>query len=477
MGHALRSFAGLMLILTALRAGAGETTAAGSQIIKYGRFGDVTVYRPSGEPRDVVLFLSGGGGWEPGVAEMAQRLAGKGALVAGINSRRYMAEMENASEKCISTPVDFENFSHYLQSKAGIAHYLQPTLAGYSSGATLAYATLIAAPEGLFKGSLSIGFCPGLDLKKPICKGSGIEFTPRKNAKGGITGVNFLPAKKLGGRWISVQGPSDELCPAEAATEFIAKVPGAESVALPKPDRRLQVGGNWMNQFETAFERIVASGPKGKPASLPAALADLPLTEVAASPGAYKQWFGVFLSGDGGWVGLDPGVAAELARRGIPVVGWDSLRYFWSPRTPQGAARDLERVLRHYSRVWGKPKALLVGYSQGADTLPFMVNRLSKDTRDLVGMTALVGVSESAFFEFHASHWLGNPDGGLPIQPELAQWSGAPYLCLYGAGEEETVCPKLESLSGRSVRMAGGHRFGGSYAEVADRMLRHLASY
>ena len=477
MTYAMRAIAGLILMLTSFRAAAGDVYTAKHEMLGYGRFGDITVYRPSGEPRDVVLFLSGDGGWERGVLEMAQHLAEKGALVAGIDIRHYMAEMENAADKCVSTPVDFENLSHYLQSKAGIQHYLQPTLVGYSSGATLVYATLVAAPEDLFKGALSIGFCPDLELKKPICRGSGIESTPRKNAKGILAGVDFLPAKKLGGRWITLQGARDEVCPARATKKFIGKVSGAEIVVLPKVGHGYSVPRNWMSQYEVAYDRIVAAGQKSIPAMLPATIADLPLTEVPAAPGPYKDWFAVFLSGDGGWVGLDRGVAAQLARRGIPVVGWDSLRYFWSPRTPEGAAKDLDRVVRHYARAWGKPKALLVGYSQGADALPFMVNRLAKDTRDRVGLTALVGLSESAFFEFHITHWLGNPDGGLPIRPEMSQWSGSPYLCLYGEGEEETLCPKLKSDAGQTVEMPGGHHFGGSYAEVADQMLRHLSSY
>jgi type IV secretory pathway VirJ component len=473
----MRALAGLFLMLAAIRAAAADAPAAKPEILRFGRFGDITIYRPSGEPRDVVLFLSGDGGWELGVLEMAQRLAEKGALVAGIDIRHYMAEMENASDKCISIPVDFENLSHYLQAKVGIQHYLQPTLVGYSSGATLVYATLVAAPEDLFKGALSIGFCPDLDLKKPICKGSGIESTPRKNAKGVVEGADFLPAKRLGGRWISLQGARDEVCPEAATKKFIAKVPGAEIVVLPKVGHGYSVPKNWMSQYEAAYDRIVAAGQKFKAALLPATVSDLPLAEVPASPGPYKDWFAVFLSGDGGWVGLDRGVAAELAGRGIPVVGWDSLRYFWSPRTPEQASKDLDRVVRHYSRAWRKPKALLVGYSQGADTMPFMVNRLSKETRDVVGLTALVGLSESAFFEFHVTHWLGNPAGGLPIQPEMARWSGSPYLCLYGDSEDESLCPKLRSDAGQTVMMPGGHHFGGSYADVAEQMLRHLSSY
>ena len=47
----------------------------------------------------------------------------------------------------------------------------------------------------------------------------------------------------------------------------------------------------------------------------------------------------VVLSGDGGWSGVDREVAKVLAgRHGVPVVGLDTLEYFWNGRTPEAAA-------------------------------------------------------------------------------------------------------------------------------------------
>lgn len=472
----VRVAAVFLLSFTAVAAVADSPPLQPTQTVTLGRFGDVALYMPAGEPREVVLFLSGDGGWNLGVIDMAQRLVDKGALVAGIDMRHYMAQIEAASAKCVSTPGDLENLSRYLQAKVGITHYLQPMLAGYSSGATLIYATLASAPEDLFKGALSLGFCPDLDLKKPLCKGSGVEFVSRRNAKGVLKGVSFLPAKSLSGRWITLQGGVDQVCPARATQTFIAKVPGAQIVMLPTVGHGYSVKKNWVDQFEHAFDEIASGAASSGGAALSSGINDLPLTEVMSSGSAYPQWFAVFLSGDGGWVGLDRGVAGELAKRGIPVVGWDSLKYFWSPRTPQSAAQDLERVLRHYSQAWGKSQALLVGYSQGADTLPFMVNRLSPTTRDMVGFTTLLALSEPAYFEFHVTHWLGNPEGGLPILPELTHWSSRPYVCLYGAEESDSLCPQL-SAGGHALQMPGGHHFGGGYSQIADQVLRRLPAY
>ena len=65
----------------------GTAVAAPVQVFDYGRFGEVSVYRGSTESRDVVLFLSGDGGWNLGVISMAERLTDKAAVVAGIDIR------------------------------------------------------------------------------------------------------------------------------------------------------------------------------------------------------------------------------------------------------------------------------------------------------------------------------------------------------------------------------------------------------
>ncbi len=438
-----------------------SAVAAAMDSLHVGRFGKVRLVAPAGDAHEVVLFFSGARGWDAASADMASRLAADGAWVAGIDTRHLLAELEKSPDKCVSLPVETENLSHYVQARLGLPHYHQPTLAGSAEGAALAYATLVASPANLFKGALSADFCPQLPLQKPLCKGQGLRSEPGHLAPG-KPGVAFLPTDKLGGRWVALPGEAPR-CSEEAVREFVARVPGAQwegSAAAISP----------------AFRRIVAARPSTVAAGPAPELRDLPLTEVAAGKGVYTNWFAVFLSGDGGWVGLDRGVAEEIAKRGIPVVGWDSLRYFWTPRTPQGAAADLDRVLQHYAKAWGKRRALLLGYSQGADTLPFMANRLPATSHRLVGFTALVAVSNPAYFEFQPSHWLGKPAGGLPILPEFDDWGARPYVCLYGAQEDDSLCPQL-SATGHALPMPGGHHFGGSFAEVADQVLRRLPAY
>src|SRR3954452_22702615 len=109
----------------------------------------------------------------------------------------------------------------------------------------------------------------------------------------------------------------------------------------------------------------------------------------------------VLLSGDGGRAELGKSGAAGLAAAGVPTIGWSSLRYFWSPKTPEQTAADLSRVVGRYTRAWNKPRVILIGYSFGADVLPFVMTRLAPDVKSRIIDVVLFGPGLTASFEFH----------------------------------------------------------------------------
>jgi type IV secretory pathway VirJ component len=205
----------------------------------------------------------------------------------------------------------------------------------------------------------------------------------------------------------------------------------------------------------------------------------LPLIEVKAKgedraprPGLMA----VMLTGDGGWAELDRKISGVLANRGIPVIGFDTLRYFWTPRTPEEAAGDLAAVLTHYLEVWKKEKVILIGYSLGADALPFMVNRLPKRLADRIDLVVLLGPGRRAEFEFHLVNWLGFYMGKTrPTLPEVLGMKAEEIVCVFGKEETESLCRSLPASVAKIVSFPGGHHFGGKYREVADKILSYVS--
>lgn len=441
----------------------GPVTAQAQEKISHGHFQDVLLYRPKGEAKSFVLFLSGDEGWTPALATQAQALAEQGAAVAGIHTPRMLAAVTKASGDCLLPDGDLENLSHFLQGYARLPAYFPPLLVGQGSGGALAYAMLAQAPADVFGGGISLDFCPALTVRKPLCKGEGVHF----KRSSGDRNLMLLPASKLREPWLAVQGAQSTACTPAAAQQFVAQVGGAEMVNAP--------AGNSLVSLLAAQHKLAAGLAAAAVQAAPeASLADLPLVPVASS--VPSDTFAVLLSGDGGWAGIDRQLAAKLSAAGVPVVGLDSLRYFWSVRTPEGLAQDLDRVLRAYAAQWKKSRALLIGYSQGADVLPFAVNRLAAPSRALVAHTVLIGPGEKASFEFRLSNWLSRDKGGRPLRPELERLTAANTLCIYGTNDRDTICPQVPSDQVTPVPMAGDHHFDGIYQKLTEQILQRTRS-
>ncbi|MET0280835.1 MAG: AcvB/VirJ family lysyl-phosphatidylglycerol hydrolase, partial [Steroidobacteraceae bacterium] len=408
-------------------------------------------------------------GWSTHTADIARVLVDRGAMVAGIDTPRLFEKLDATGGKCTFPDGDLENLSHYLQGYAQLNTYHTPLLAGYSSGATFAYAMQAQSPRGLFAGALTLGFCTELDLEKPLCPAEGSHFRRRE----GYPGTVLLPSPTPV-RWTTLQGAQDQVCDANDAQQFASQVPGAQFISVPELAHRYEGNNGWREKLALAYDELAATN-KATLAPPPAGLAGLPLVEVPvpAAVGA-TDTFAILLSGDGGWAGLDKQVAAALTARGVAVVGLDSLRYFWSERTPEGLASDLDRMMAYYSRFWHRPRAILIGYSQGANVLPFAVTRLAPASRAMLAQTVLMGLEEKASWEFHVTNWIGGKRDAVPILPEASQLQAATTLCLYGADERGSLCPRLPATSATVHRLPGGHHFDGEYEQLAELILARL---
>ena len=385
--------------------------------INYGRFGKVTLYYSTPKPSRVVLFISGDGGWNKGVVDMAREISGFDALVVGIDITHYIGELNKSTETCLYPAGDLESLSKFIQGNLKYPQYIIPTLIGYSSGATLVYAALVQAPPATFRGAISMGFCPDLKVSKPLCRGEGLEFTlsPKKEE-----GYIFKPASNLEVPWIVLHGTDDQVCNLENTTKFVNQVKNAEIVILQKVGHGFSVPRNWLPQLEESFSKIAE---KTKPVQLTATLEnlnDLPLVEIP-SKASDTQYIAVLISGDGGWNVTERGISQSLSDHGIPVVGLNSLHYFWKKRTPEESSKDLERVLRNYLGLWKKNNCIIVGYSLGADVMPFMISRLPQDLYNRVQLMVFLGPSTFVNFQFHMSEWIGNfhDKDALQILPEV----------------------------------------------------------
>ena len=69
------------------------------------------------------------------------------------------------------------------------------------------------------------------------------------------------------------------------------------------------------------------------------------LIEMPATKNPRRDVFAIILSGDGGWRDIDRTMGRNFRDRGMSVVGFDCLNWFWTRRSPQEVATELDRAM------------------------------------------------------------------------------------------------------------------------------------
>ncbi|WP_295549524.1 AcvB/VirJ family lysyl-phosphatidylglycerol hydrolase [uncultured Pseudacidovorax sp.] len=457
---------------------AGGTLPQPAKRITREIFKDVPLYRPAGAVQQFVVLLTGGDAPSPRDLRLVQAMTAQGAMVIAVPGLGFYRSLAAVSQQCVHGPGALENFARFVQAGEKLPTYIEPILVGTGQAGALAYGLLAQSPADTYTGALSLDFCPRLALPLPMCGDENFRSRPvagestqpgrpAQTLRPLEPAFDLQPAKRLAGAWTAMGAdPRAAACAAgpQAPAAFTAQVPNARWVAPAEA----QLADAPPPGFDAAFAQMAAQ--RAGLALPPSQLADLPVTEVPVQ-GPGKR-FAVLVSGDGGWASIDKRLAAALAKDGIPVAGLDSLRYFWTRRTPEGVAADLDRLIRYYAARWGRSEVLLLGYSQGADVLPFVYNRLPERTRASVKLLGLLGPGEKAAFEFHVSNWIGK-SGDQPIAPEAKRLPAGLTLCVYGTEEKaDSLCPRLDATQAKVLPMPGGHHLGENYEDLAAKVLQ-----
>ncbi|QEA39505.1 virulence factor family protein [Pistricoccus aurantiacus] len=433
----------LLVLVTACQP--QETTIAA------GRMGEVVYLAPEDEPSNVIFLFSDTTGWNVDLDEVAEGWRRKGAAVLKVPLPRYLDALRESDDGCHYLISEIEDTSHRLQAELGTERYHAPILAGAGMGATLVYAALAQSPAVTIAGAASDGAPGRLDTRVPLCAGA--ASIPA--AAGGFT---YTPEAHLNGWWRLLPSADQR----ESAREFIGGMAGAQLVAASGNESLVARLDRLLQKALTA-----SSGTRSPIESLP--LHELPVDNQG-------DLMAVIWSGDGGWRDLDKTIGERLQSEGIPVVGVDSLRYFWRKKTPEQVARDLAAILEHYQKAWGRSRVILAGYSFGADVMPFAVDRLPEDLRTHIARISLLGMARDAAFGIHVvDRLLGRESkDALSTLPEVAKLDLRLVQCVYGEEEENTACTAPEFDSAERIKTNGGHHFDGNYDALAQRILRDV---
>lgn len=448
------------------------------EVISHKTFGKTVIYIPETTPTSVALFVSGDGGWQAGVINMAKNLALQGALVAGIDAKQYMAFLSRSSSSCYYPAADFEQLSMMLQKKYKFSSYTKPVLVGYSYGATLVYGLLAQAPAGTFKGAIALGFCPDITLKKPLCKGNGLKshvLVPGKS-------YYLERTEKLAAPFIALNGIKDETCPFQATKTFLTGMPFAELVTLPKVGHGFSIADNWLPQFYKSYKKIIAS-PSAIERKNAASIQRIPDKLITALPlnllpatSSDNQPLVFMMSGDGGWTSFDQSLAESFTEKGMAVVGLDAQKYFWNAKTPKQTAAAIADAISYYMQSWKKKKFILAGYSFGACIAPFIANRFPENLQHNLSAICMLSPDERADFEIHVADMLSIDEQDEPynVLAEMKKARAFKLIVMFGDDEDPATTKQFRQETSRVITLPGGHHYNNDYTGIVNYVIKSL---
>ncbi|MBW6421073.1 virulence factor family protein [Rhizobium sp. XQZ8] len=414
---------------------------------------------PEGKPKSVVVLISDEGGWSDREERASESLARQGAMVVGVDLPDYYAALQKRDDECLYLVSDIEDLSRQLHRSADVIDYHPPIVAGIGSGGTLALAIAAQTPDSTIAETLAVDPQTAIPLSTVLCTPA--DKTP---ASDGI-----------------VYGLSEGELPNPVKILFSPKADAAGRIHaenLKESHPAVQ-----LTEASDTQETVLEEGISSIVAQLARSVSPLALPIVPIEVKPRHNMMAVIYSGDGGWRDIDQQLGAYMKEDGIPVVGVDALRYFWTEKTPEQTAADLTRIIETYKRRWKVDNVVLIGYSFGANILPATYRLLPDEDKQAVTLMSLLALSHHADFEIDVTGWLGFAGAGKYGDPvdDLQQVEPRKIQCIHGLKEPDSACPAVQEISGAQVlAREGGHHFDGDYRAlnrlIVDRATAILAT-
>ena len=197
----------------------------------------------------------------------------------------------------------------------------------------------------------------------------------------------------------------------------------------------------------------------------------LPLLEFKAT--GNSDYYVIFLTGNGGYRKLAHAVTYYLNSKKVSVLAINTKKYFWSEKKPAQIAIDLETLINRYNEKWRLTKVVFIGYSMGAEVIPFAVNCMEDKYMDELLNIILIGPWQKATFKINLLDYFFEINKGADIYTELLKMkSKTPYIIC--DDNKNSICKKDVNGAIESDFLNGGHHFGGDYTSLSKLIGKRL---
>jgi type IV secretory pathway VirJ component len=187
-----------------------------------------------------------------------------------------------------------------------------------------------------------------------------------------------------------------------------------------------------------------------------------------------SQYLFFHITGDGGWGGFDGKFAEEVKSHKMSLIMLDANKYFWSAKTPELFASDMVPVLSDYLKRWNKKELVLVGFSFGAEVLPFLYNRLPGELKQKVKELVLITPASTSDFTIHLTDMMGfDHIYDYNVVTEVEKIKATKVLAIFGEKENSTFPSNHQQENCKIAFIKGTHHFTDAHS-VLDMIMKEL---
>lgn len=194
-------------------------------------------------------------------------------------------------------------------------------------------------------------------------------------------------------------------------------------------------------------------------------LNDLPLL-LFENDTSKADYFVILFSGDGGWIDFIDIWAKAFQKKGISVIGFNTISHFVKEKTPDQIADDLQRVFKNFSHALKKKKVMIGGYSFGAEILPFAYNKIDSIYKSVITKLLLCAPSTA---DFKVSYnYIYNQSSGTLILPDIMKIDSEKFM-FFCDNQKYSLCNVLPADKKYNIiRIQSGHMFTGKGQLVSN---------
>jgi type IV secretory pathway VirJ component len=177
----------------------------------------------------------------------------------------------------------------------------------------------------------------------------------------------------------------------------------------------------------------------------------------------------LYMTGDGGMNAFSKSFVKQWNKHGYPIVALNIKSYLWDAKSPDKAASDITGLLRKYMRNWKRQRIVLVGYSLGADVLPFIQTRLEDDVKNQASHVVLISPSATTDFEVHLVYG----SKGQSVPAEINKLT-KPTLVIFGTSEKDVPDKSISNKNVTVIKFPGDHHYDNDLAYLVQQISSRL---